>query len=210
MLAVSEIYRTIQGESTFAGLPCTIVRLAGCNLHCRYCDTPYARSGGTEMSVEDILKKVGELDASLVEVTGGEPLLQEDACALLAGLLATGARVLLETNGSLPLDPVPDGVVRILDIKCPGSGEADGNRWENLDLLTGGDQVKFVLCDRADYDWAKGIISEHRLDRFEILLSPACDALEPHLLAEWILEDGLKARLNLQIHRVVWPEGEPR
>jgi 7-carboxy-7-deazaguanine synthase len=210
MLAVSEIYRTIQGESTFAGLACTIVRLAGCNLHCRYCDTPYARAGGTGMSVEDILKKVGELETSLVEVTGGEPLLQEEACALLEGLLDTGARVLLETNGSLPLDQVPDGVVRILDIKCPGSGEANGNRWENLDLLTGRDQVKFVLCNRADYDWAKGIISEHHLDRFEILLSPAWDTLEPRLLADWILEDGLKARLNLQIHRVVWPEGEPR
>ncbi len=210
MLSVSEIYGTIQGESSFAGLPCVIVRLAGCNLHCRYCDTPYARAGGTPMSVEDVLKKVAGLNTPLVEVTGGEPLMQEEVPALLGGLLSTGARVLLETNGSLPLDAVPDGVVRILDIKCPGSGETDGNRWENLALLSGGDQVKFVLCDRADYDWARDIISEHRLDRFEVLLSPVWDTLEPHRLAGWILEDGLNARLNLQLHRTIWPEGEPR
>lgn len=210
MLSVSEIYPTIQGESSFAGLPCVIVRLAGCNLHCRYCDTSYARAGGTELSLDDVLEKVGKFGIPLVEVTGGEPLMQEETCALLKELLSTGARVLLETNGSLPLDAVPDGVVRILDIKCPGSGEADGNRWENLEQLAGGDQVKLVLCDRSDYDWAKDMISEHRLDRFEVLLSPVWDTLEPHRLAEWILEDGLNVRVNLQLHRVIWPEGEPR
>jgi 7-carboxy-7-deazaguanine synthase len=210
MLAVSEIYRTIQGESSFAGLPCVIVRLAGCNLHCRYCDTPYARAGGAGMAVEDILNRVEELGVPLVEVTGGEPLLQEETCALLEGLLSSGARVLLETNGSIPLDAVPKGVVRILDIKCPGSGESGGNVWENLERLSEGDQVKFVLCDRADYDWAKGVIAKHRLDRVEVLLSPARDLLEPRRLAEWILEDGLNARLNLQLHHLIWPEGEPR
>jgi 7-carboxy-7-deazaguanine synthase len=209
-LFICEIYRTIQGESSFAGLPCVIVRLAGCNLSCRYCDTPYARAGGTEMTVEDVLKKVGELGTAFVGVTGGEPLLQEGTPALLKGLLAMGAKVTLETNGTLPLDPVPGGVIRIIDIKCPGSGELGRNRWENMDLLAEGDQVKFVLCERADYDWAKGVIHEHGLDRFEVLLSPAWDMLEPRRLAEWMLEDGLKARLNLQLHRVVWPEGEPR
>jgi 7-carboxy-7-deazaguanine synthase len=210
MLAVSEIYRTIQGESTLAGLPCTIVRLAGCNLQCRYCDTPYARSGGAQMRIEEVLQKVAGLDLPLVEVTGGEPLLQEETPALLEELLAAGTKVLLETNGSLPLDAVPEGVTKILDVKCPGSGESDRNRWENLDRLGEDDQVKFVLCDRVDYDWMKGVVAECHLDRFELLLSPAWDVLEPWQLAAWILEDRLEARLNIQIHRVIWPEGEPR
>lgn len=207
-LSVREIYDTIQGETTYAGLRCVMVRLAGCNLNCTYCDTPQARSDGRKMTIAEIRTEVTHFNPSLVEVTGGEPLLQEATPLLLETLLDGGSKVLLETNGSISIEAVPSGVIKIYDIKCPGSGEADSNRWENIELLTDNDQVKFVLCGRADYDWAKDLIRRHDLARFEILLSPVCGAVEPRKLASWILEDKLQARVNLQIHRIIWPEGE--
>lgn len=207
-LLVHEIYGTIQGETTYAGLPCVMVRLAGCNLNCVYCDTPRAKSDGRKMTIGEIQAEVARFDPSLVEVTGGEPLLQEETPLLLEALLSSGIKVLLETNGSLSMEAVPPGVIKICDIKCPGSGEADSNRWENIEHLTDNDQVKFVLCDRADYDWAKDVMQRYDLARFEILLSPAFGQLEPQELASWILEDRLEARLQLQIHKMLWPEGE--
>ena len=207
-LIVCEIYNTVQGETTYAGLPCVMVRLAGCNLNCTYCDTPQARSGGRKMTIAEIQAEVERFHPFLVEVTGGEPLLQEATPFLLKALLSSGSKVLLETNGSLSIDPVPSGVIKICDIKCPGSGEADSNRWENVELLTDNDQVKFVLCDRADYDWAKDVMRRYDLARFEILFSPACGTLEPQELASWILEDRLAVRLNTQIHKMLWPEGD--
>jgi 7-carboxy-7-deazaguanine synthase len=207
-LVVSEIYNTIQGESTYAGLPCVMLRLAGCNLNCVYCDTPQARSGGSKMTIAEIQEDVARFGASLIQVTGGEPLLQDATPLLLEALLNDGNKVLLETNGSISMATVPADVIKICDIKCPGSGEAESNRWENVGLLTGNDEVKFVLCDRSDYDWAKDVMRRYDLVRFEILLSPASGMLEPRELASWMLEDRLDARLNLQIHKVVWPQGE--
>ena len=207
-MIVSEIYNTIQGETTYAGLPCVMVRLAGCNLNCVYCDTPQARSDGRKMTIAEIQAEVALFNPALVEVTGGEPLLQKETPLLLETLLGEGHRVLLETNGSLPLNSVPPGVIKIYDIKCPGSGEADSNRWENIELLTDNDQVKFVLCGREDYDWAKNAMQQHHLGRFEILFSPVSVTLEPQALASWIIEDKLQVRVNLQIHKIIWPEGE--
>jgi 7-cyano-7-deazaguanine synthase len=209
-LFVHEIYNTIQGETTYSGLPCVMVRLAGCNLSCTYCDTPQAKSGGRKMTIGNILAEVARFNPFLVEVTGGEPLLQEETPLLLKALLDAGHKVLLETNGSFSLDSVPSGVIKICDIKCPGSGEADRNRWENIALLTDNDQIKFVLCDREDYDWAKNTIQEHGLSRFELLLSPVSGTLDPQVLASWILEDRLNVRLQLQLHKIVWPEGEKK
>lgn len=207
-LNVCEIYKSIQGETTYAGLPCVLVRLAGCNLNCTYCDTPYAKSGGRQMSIAEIEEVVEDLESSLVEITGGEPLLQEGTPVLLESLLSSGRKVLLETNGSLPIDSVPSAVIKVYDIKCPGSGETDANRWENIKLLTDRDQVKFVLCGRSDYDWAKDTVKRFSLQRFEVLFSPASGMLEPRQLASWILRDGLSVRLNLQIHRILWPNGK--
>lgn len=205
---VSEIYKTIQGESTYAGLPCVMVWLTGCNLDCTYCDTPQAKSGGSDMSVDDIVATVADLNVPLVEVTGGEPLVQEATPLLLNRLLDRGHTVLLETNGSQPLDNVPRDVIKICDIKCPGSGEQDSNLWKNIEQLTDKDQVKFVLSDRSDYDWAKDVIQRHRLSTFDILLSPVTATLSLRELASWILDDGLDARLQPQLHKAVWPEGE--
>jgi len=151
MLRVSEIFRSIQGESTHAGCPCIFVRLAGCNLRCRWCDTAYAFGGGREMTVAEVVAEVERYPCPLVEVTGGEPLLQPDAIPLMRELLRRGRRVLLETGGSLPIEGVPDGVLRIVDVKCPGSGETASNRWENLESLRPGDEVKFVIAGRDDY-----------------------------------------------------------
>jgi 7-carboxy-7-deazaguanine synthase len=203
---VSEIFSSIQGESHWAGYPCTFVRLTGCNLDCRYCDTRYARSGGEVQSVGAVLAAVDRLALATVEVTGGEPLCQEDTPALLRGLVASGRRVLLETNGSLPLDLVPPEVIVVMDIKTPGSGMAAHNRWQNLEVLKPADEVKLVCRDRTDYEWARDKVRERGLlGRVRVSLSPVSGELASADLARWMLTDRLDARLQVQLHRVIWP-----
>jgi 7-carboxy-7-deazaguanine synthase len=206
MLTVFEIYPSIQGESTHAGRPCVFVRLAACDLRCSWCDTPYAFTGGQKMAVEDVLARVAALGCPLVELTGGEPLLQKEAIPLMAGLVAAGHEVLLETGGHISVADVPGPVVRIVDVKCPGSGEADRMHWPNLDLLQRHDEVKFVLRDRADYDYARDVLVRHRLAGrvAAVLFSPVHGVLDPRALATWILEDHLDVRLQLQLHKYIW------
>jgi 7-carboxy-7-deazaguanine synthase len=206
MLTVSEIYRSIQGESTYAGRACVFVRLAACNLRCSWCDTPYAFTGGTKMSIDDVIGQVRAEGCRLVEVTGGEPLLQPDVHPLLDALLGEGLTVLLETGGQMPLDDVPDEVITILDVKCPASGEAGRMHWANLDQLSARDEVKFVIQDRRDFDYARGVVDQFGLaERVSaILFSPVHGVLAPQDLAAWILEARVPARLQLQLHKYVW------
>ncbi len=204
---VSEIFASVQGESHWAGSPCTFVRLTGCNLDCSYCDTGYAREGGEDLEVDEVVARVKAFGLPTAEVTGGEPLLQDNARALLWGLVGAGLRVLLETNGSLPLDRVPPEVCVVMDLKTPGSGMAGANRWENLRALGPADEVKLVLRGRADYEWARAVLAERHLPgRVRVSLSPARGELDPAALAAWILEDRLDVRLQLQLHRILWPE----
>jgi len=206
MLRVNEIFYSIQGESTHAGLPCVFVRLTGCNLRCVWCDTAYAFHEGESMSLEQILGRVDSYGCRLVEITGGEPLLQPDVIPLMHELQQRGHAVLLETGGSLPVDAVPVGVKRIIDVKCPGSGESERNHWDNLDRLREGDELKFVVADREDYLWARRQITERRLSgRCPILFSPVHESLEPATLAGWVMEDGLAVRVQLQLHKLLWP-----
>lgn len=208
-LTVNELFLSIQGESTHAGQPCVFVRLTGCNLRCTWCDTAYAFHEGRRMSVDEVLRQVTEYRCGLVEVTGGEPLLQPEALTLMAELVARGYTVLLETGGSLPIEPVPGGVRRIIDVKCPGSGESGRNRWENLAHLRQGDELKFVLADRADYDWAAGQIRSRNLAGLcPLILSPVHGALAPGTLADWVLEDRLPVRVQVQLHKLLWPDAE--
>jgi len=206
MLTISEIFHSIQGESTYAGAPCVFVRLAGCDLRCSWCDTPYAFTGGRKMAVEDVVAAVKAFGVDLVEITGGEPLLQEDVYQLMAALIDRGATVLLETGGQMSVDRVPESVVKILDVKCPGSGESGRNHWPNLEILSPRDQVKFVVSDRADYDFARQVVARHGLESrcAAVLLSPVHGVLPPADLARWILADGLRARLQLQVHKYIW------
>jgi 7-carboxy-7-deazaguanine synthase len=217
---VTEIYRSLQGESTYAGLPCVFVRLTGCNLRCTWCDTEYSFYGGKRMTPEQVFDEVEQLSRSgLLEFTGGEPLLQErELLPLMRRFLESGYTVLLETSGERPLERVPAGVVKIVDVKCPGSGEGDTFHMENLAALTPLDEIKFVLSDRSDYEFARDFTLRHALDRRvnAVLFSPAFtkdasgarDAskclLDPQLLAEWMLEDNVPARLGLQIHKFIW------
>jgi len=206
---VCEIYHSIQGESTHAGRRCVFVRLAGCNLRCSYCDTPYAQTAETarKMDVATVIDTVATYRCRLVEVTGGEPLAQPGTVDLLDRLLAAAYEVLLETNGSKDIGSVPAGVIRIVDVKTPGSGMVDRNLWSNMGLLTQHDEVKFVLCGRSDYEWALNVVNEHRLDRTTtVLFSPARGRLAARRLAEWIVADGVDVRLNLQLHRILWPD----
>ena len=183
-----------------------LVRLTGCNLRCRWCDTPYAREGGEPMSLDDVLIGVAGLDCRLVEVTGGEPLVQPATPALLTALCDAGYETLLETNGALDIAGVDRRVARIVDFKCPSSGEDRRNRWENAAHLTGDDEVKFVLADRADYDFACGAVERHRLvDRCPVIFSPVFGRLGAATLAGWILEASLEVRLGLQLHKIIWP-----
>lgn len=206
VLRVTEIFHSIQGESTRAGAPCVFVRLTGCNLRCTWCDTAYAFHGGQAMTMAEVLDRVRGYGCPLVEITGGEPLLQPEVIPLMAELVRLGFQVLLETGGSLPIDAVPEGVVRIIDIKCPGSGEADRNRWENLDRLRDGDELKFVLADRNDYEWsAKQVRRRGLAERCPLLFSPVHDTLEPGKLARWVLADRLPVRIQIQLHKVLWP-----
>lgn len=206
MLQVNEIFHSIQGESSHVGLPCVFVRLTGCNLRCVWCDTAYAFHDGSRMSVADVVQEVDRHGCGLVEVTGGEPLLQPDVLPLMTELLGRGYRVLLETGGSLPIETVPAGVIRIVDVKCPGSGECPKNRWENLAFLRPEDELKFVLRDREDYAWAREVLREHDLGRrCRLLFSPVVGELEPGQLARWVLEDRLPVRVQIQLHKVLWP-----
>lgn len=212
-MQVTEIFRSIQGESTYAGVPCIFVRLTGCNLRCVWCDTAYAFSGGQTKSVAEVLAAVkalsqcdGRRRVNLVELTGGEPLLQQDIYPLIDRLLENRYRLLIETSGERPIDQLPEPVIRIVDVKCPGSGEGGTFRRENLAALRPHDQLKFVLADRRDYEWAREFLAEHPLqDKIEaILFSPVFGQLEPRSLAGWILEDGLPVRLGLQLHKFIW------
>jgi len=205
-LRVNEIFHSIQGESSHAGRPCVFVRLTGCNLRCVWCDTAYAFHEGRTFTVEDVLEQVRAYRCPLVEVTGGEPLLQADAIPLLRRLLDEGFEVLLETGGSLPIRDVPAGVKRIVDVKCPGSGEHERNLWDNLAHLRAGDELKFVLAGRADYEWAVREIRERLLvERAPILFSPVHGEVEGRDLARWVLDDRLPVRIQVPLHKVLWP-----
>jgi 7-carboxy-7-deazaguanine synthase len=206
MLTVNEIFHSIQGESTRAGDRCVFVRLTACDLRCSWCDTPYAFHEGRKMSVDDVLAVVDSYGCPLVEVTGGEPLLQEDVYELMDRLLTAGHTVLLETGGHRPIDRVPAAVVKIVDIKCPGSGEADKNCWSNLDRLAPHDEVKFVVLDRADYEFARDVVARTQLSSrtAAILFSPVHDALDPRTLSEWVIADRLPVRVQLQLHKLIW------
>jgi 7-carboxy-7-deazaguanine synthase len=206
MLRINEIFHSIQGESTRAGEPCVFVRLTGCNLRCVWCDTEYAFHEGRGMSVVEVLERVASYRCAMVEITGGEPLLQADVIPLLEELVRRDHVVLLETGGSLPIEGVPRGVRRIIDVKCPGSGEADRNRWENLEHLTAGDELKFVLAHREDYDWAVRQIEQRGLaGRCPLLFSPVHGELSAGEMAGWVLEDRLPVRVQLQLHKLLWP-----
>jgi 7-carboxy-7-deazaguanine synthase len=206
VLRVNEIFHSIQGESTHAGRPCVFIRLTGCNLRCVWCDTAYAFHEGEALSLDQIVQRVAAFGCDLVELTGGEPLLQPEAIDLMSVLLSRGHEVLLETGGSLPIEAVPEGVRRIVDLKCPGSGETDRNRWENLDALRPGDELKFVIADRADYEWAAGVLRARALHRkATVLFSAVHDRLPSGDLARWVLDDGLPVRLQVQMHKVLWP-----
>jgi 7-carboxy-7-deazaguanine synthase len=206
MLIVNEIFHSIQGESTYAGAPCVFVRLTACDLRCAWCDTPYAFTEGAKRTVADVVDEVMAFGCPLVEITGGEPLLQEDVYPLMAALQARGLTVLLETGGHISVDRVPGGVVRIIDIKCPASGESARNHWPNLGLLSPADEVKFVVRDRADYEFARGVVERHELAGkcAAVLFSPVHDVLAPPELASWILADRLPVRLQLQVHKYIW------
>jgi 7-carboxy-7-deazaguanine synthase len=206
MLTVNEIFYSIQGESTRAGEPCVFVRLTACDLRCSWCDTPYAFYEGRKMSIADVVAAVDRHGCRLVEITGGEPLLQEDVYPLMERLLEDGRTVMLETGGHRPITRVPHDVVKIVDVKCPGSGEADRNDWGNLERLARHDEVKFVINDRADYEYARAVITRYDLPRrtAAILLSPVHGALDPKTLSEWMLADRVPARLQLQLHKYIW------
>ena len=206
-MRVTEIFHSIQGESSFAGQPCVFVRTTGCNLRCVWCDTEYAFYGGRDMSVDEILSEVGRTggECRLVELTGGEPLLQRDIGDLARRLLESGYTVLCETSGSLPVDRVPPEVVKILDLKPPGSGEESSNDWRNLAILNPHrDELKFVIADREDYEWAARQVRERDLARFVVHLSPEFESQDPRELAEWVLADGLPVRVQLQVHKFIW------
>ena len=206
MLTINEIFYSVQGESTYAGRPCVFVRLTACDLRCSWCDTPYAFHEGTKRPVEKILAEVDAFACPLVEVTGGEPLLQDDVYPLMEGLLARGRTVLLETGGHRSTARVPERVVTILDVKCPGSGESEKNDWSNLDRLRPHDEVKFVVRDRADYEYAREAIARHDLARraAAIHLSPVHGVMNPRTLSEWVLADSLPVRVQLQLHKYIW------
>lgn len=204
-MRITEIFFSIQGESTHAGRPCVFIRLTGCPLRCAWCDTAYAFYGGTERSLDSVLAEVERYDCRLVEITGGEPLAQAEVHPLITALADRGYTVLIETSGAIDLTPVDERAVVIMDLKCPGSGMADRNLWTNLSRLKPTDEVKFVIKDRADYEWAVAIVREHGLaDRHTVLFSPVFGEMDPQALAEWILADRLSVRFQLQMHKFIW------
>jgi len=206
VLTINEIFHSIQGESTHTGRPCVFVRLTACDLRCSWCDTPYAFTEGQKMTLDDVLERVEGYGCDLVEITGGEPLLQRDVYPLMEQLLASGKTVMVETGGHRSIKDVPSDVIRIVDVKCPGSGESAKNHWENLDLLSLRDEVKFVIRDRADYEYAKDVVARYGLlDRTAaVLFSPVHGVLDAKDLAAWILEDRVPVRLQLQAHKYIW------
>lgn len=203
-LKITEIFRSLQGESDSVGWPTVFVRLTGCPLRCVWCDTAYAFQGGEWMEIDAVVDRVGELDTRHVCVTGGEPLAQKRCLELLTRLCDAGHRVSLETSGALPVDRVDTRVVKVLDLKAPASGEVARNLWSNLDHLQPHDQIKFVISDRVDFDWAAGQIRSRNLTRWDVLLSPVWETLPPATLSEWLLESSLHVRLQLQLHKVLW------
>ena len=205
MIKINEIYLSVQGESTHTGLPCIFIRLTGCNLRCSWCDTAYAFHEGKNMSIDEILQKVENFGIHLVEITGGEPLMQDNVYTLMRRLIENGYKVMLETGGSISLERVPKDVIKIMDLKCPGSGEQEKNNLENLKLLAPHDEVKFVILNRKDYEWSRDIIKKFKINETaHILLSPVFDKLELKEIVKWILEDRLPVRLQTQLHKIIW------
>ncbi len=204
-LLIHEVYRSIQGESGFAGLPCVFVRLTACDLRCVWCDTPHAFSQGTARPLEDAVAEVLRFDCPLVEITGGEPLLQEEVFPLMTRLADAGKTVLLETSGARDVRPVDRRVHIVMDLKCPDSGECERNYWPNLEALKPSDEIKFVIASRRDFEWAVETVNRHQLDRrFQVLFSSAFGLVGPRNLAEWTLESGLNVRMQLQLHKYIW------
>ena len=207
MLEVTEIYKSVQGESTYMGLPCVFIRLTGCNLRCIWCDTPHAFHDGKKLSIHQIIDEVKSYDINLVEITGGEPLLQKEVFPLMESLLEKKFKVMLETSGSLAINNVPAKVIKIIDLKCPGSGEENKNLWENLNHLTSTDEIKFVIADKTDYEWSKKVLQDYELDKkVPVLFSPVFEKLKLKDLTEWILEDNLPVRLHTQLHKYIWDQ----
>lgn len=204
-MKINEVFKSIQGETTYQGLPFIFIRTTGCNLRCNWCDTQYAYYDGTEYSVDDLLKIVEKFNCRYVVITGGEPLMQEETPVLVRELIQRGYKVLVETNGSLDISRLHPGAIKIVDIKCPGSGMTERILWENISYLSSHDEVKFVISDYDDYRWTKSVITSRKLsDICPVLLSPASGKLDPSLLAGWIINDHLQARLQLQIHKYIW------
>lgn len=206
-LRITEIYKSVQGESTWVGLPCIFVRLARCHLRCVWCDTAYAFYGGDTMSLDAILERCKVLDCPLVELTGGEPLVQPACNDLAALLIDAGYTVLIETSGSLPIDTLPPEVIKVMDLKCPDSGECDKNYWPNIEALTEKDEVKFVIASRRDFEWSRDVVRKYALDQRcrTVLFSPVFGSVEPKHVVEWILEEKLPVRFQLQMHKFIWP-----
>ncbi len=203
LIEISEIFYSILGESTYQGLPCGFIRVAGCNLRCSYCDTKYAQERGEKYSLVKILSVISDYPTKLIEITGGEPLLQDNVYKLIRELIKKKYKVLVETNGSIDLGKLPDGVIAIMDIKCPSSKMHDKMHWGNINKLKDEDEIKFVLSDLKDYTWAKNIIKKYSLSGKKILLSPVLNKLSPKKLSKWMLKDGLNARLHLQLHKII-------
>ncbi len=204
---VNEIFKSIQGESTYAGVPCVFVRLTGCNLRCSYCDTTYAYEEGIDMSVNEIVNKIKGYNCKNVCITGGEPLLQRNVHKLITILKTKSYKIFVETNGAMNIDLLPGNIIRIMDVKCPDSGLNKEMDWRNLERLRGDDEVKFVLSSKKDYEWAKRIVRKHNLpDKTKVLFGSAYGKLKPKSLAGWILKDRLNVRLQLQLHRIIWPD----
>ena len=205
MIKINEIYLSVQGESTHTGLPCVFIRLTGCNLRCSWCDTAYAFHEGKNMSIDEILQKVANFEIHLVEITGGEPLMQDNVYTLMRRLIEKGYKVMLETGGSISLERVPKDVIKIMDLKCPGSGEQEKNNLDNLKLLVPHDEVKFVILDKKDYEWSRDIIKRYKINETaHILISPVFDKLELKEIVKWILKDRLPVRLQTQLHKIIW------
>ena len=206
-MRITEIFYSIQGESSYAGLPCAFVRLTWCNLRCKWCDSEYTFTGGTEMPVDQVMEKVRSYGCKLVEVTGGEPLAQKrECCELVKRLCDEGYTVLVETGGSLDAGVLDPRAIKVLDVKCPGSGESDRNYWENLEKLNRFDEIKFVIRDRMDFDFALSVISKYQLDKREpsVLFSPVWNEVDLKELTGWLLQSGVRARLQLQMHKYIW------
>jgi 7-carboxy-7-deazaguanine synthase len=215
-LRVTEIFHSIQGESTWAGYPCLFIRLTGCPLRCVWCDTEYSFFGGERMTLDDLMQKVRDVGTNLVEITGGEPLIHRNAFVLTTRLLDEGYTVLIETSGAVDVGPLDPRAHKIMDLKCPGSGEVERNLWSNLDHLTGRDEVKFVIKDRADYEWARDVVLNRGLAARkqegtlrEILFSPVWDSVDFKEMAEWIIADHLPVRYQIQLHKVIWGANVP-